>query len=80
MLIKYCCDCSREMETEYCEICNGWVCDECDPGHDCLDEELQRLAEELDEDELYETLEGEEAEAYMDEMLDDFDEDDEGHA
>ena len=63
MLIKYCSDCNVETECEYCEICNGFVCDECDPAHDCLAEELEAADAEL--------------ESALDEMIDD-DSDDDG--
>jgi hypothetical protein len=63
-LKKECSDCSVETDTEYCEICNGWVCEDCDERHDCLAQELLSEAE---------------LEAALDEMIDTLDEDDNGN-
>lgn len=43
----HCGDCSTEKDCEWCEICSSWLCEDCDPTHDCLDADLEVALDEM---------------------------------
>lgn len=53
-LFKPCGDCGDETDCDWCEICSGFVCEDCDVKHDCLAEDLddfeEMLLDGIDED------------------------------
>lgn len=67
-LFKYCGDCSKETDCEWCEVCSSFLCSDCDPTHDCLSDCLDQLSDEEAE------------ELAIDAQFEASDDDDGGHA